>query len=64
MTPVIYRSYVICATPIGYEFFHEDFDGAPMNVGEGPHDKRHGGSPTITGCREEIDTIIEEEDDA
>ena len=58
--PIRYRGYVIqkstCgSSPFPWEFFHEDYDGAPEDSEGPPADHRCGDGKTIEDCCESID---------
>lgn len=65
-----YRGYNIRYDPppipirtCDWQFEHEDYDGAPMNFGEGPADHRSGFGPSAAACREMIDEMIADEEE-
>lgn len=60
--PIEYRGYKIFLSDYGYaaarwEYAHDDYDGAPVNSGEGPADHRCGFGPSVEDCKAEIDAI-------
>jgi len=61
-----YRRYIIeqhykDGQPDSWTFAHEDYDGAPYSVGEGPADRRSGFSPTLADAKADIDELVEDE---
>jgi len=46
-----------------YEFYHEDYDGAPMESGGPPADNRCGHAASIEACIEVIKELEEESDE-
>jgi hypothetical protein len=56
-----YRGYTIeRGGPWGWQFVHEDYDGAPMETGGPPADPRCGYERSLTAVMERIDEMEDE----
>jgi hypothetical protein len=59
-----YRGYTITRAPaftrMKWEFTHEDYDGAPMETGGPPADKRFGHEHTLEETLRTIDELEDE----
>lgn len=47
----------------GWEWCHEDYDGAPYETGGPPGDKRYGSCSSMEACKREIDEYIDENEE-
>jgi len=61
-----YGEYIIIHSPkpipirqFDYDFYHEDYDGAPNETGGPPADHRAGSAPSIEDAKRQIDEIVE-----
>ncbi len=58
--PLFYRDYKITETDYGWAFIHNEYDGAPEELGGPPGDNRHGWCKELVEALREIDEIEDE----